>query len=151
MTEPAYPFRLSENALDYQFESVSTQRTIAKIIQFTPFPDNALLYNLALGDVLPDGTFDDSTVSNNMDMNRVMATVFQALLTFFERYPSKLVYFQGSDEVGIRTRLYRVLIARELAKALQLFTIYGRLVDDSIEEFIPNCDYIGFIFQRKPS
>lgn len=151
MNEPAYPFRISDDALDYQFESVSEQRIIAKIVQFTPFADNALLYNLGLGDVLPDGTLDDSTVTNNRDMNRVMATVFRTIVVFFEHYPSKLVYFQGSDKGGVRTRLYRVLIARELDKAVELFTIYGRCANDSIEEFVPNREYIGFIFQRKPS
>ncbi|MVM29852.1 hypothetical protein GO755_07400 [Spirosoma sp. HMF4905] len=151
MNEPSYPFLISNDALDYQFESVSEQRTINKAIQFTPFPDNAILYNLALGDLQPDGTLSDSVVSNNHDMNRVMATVFQALLTFFEHYPSKLVYFQGSDGEGIRTRLYRILIARQLDQATDLFAIYGRRANNSVEEFEPNQDYTGFIFQRKSS
>ncbi|ADB41443.1 DUF6934 family protein [Spirosoma linguale] len=149
MNEPAYPFDMSSDALNYRFNSVSKQYTIAKRIQFTPFPDNALLYNLALGDVMPDGNLDDSIVSNNQDLNRVMATVFQAIVSFFDRYPSKLVYFQGSDEAGIRTRLYRVLITRELNKAAELFTIYGCDANNSIEEFILNRDYVGFILQRK--
>lgn len=100
---------------------------------------------------MPDGTLDDSTVSNNQDMNRIVATVFRAILTFFEHYSTKLIYFQGSDMKGVRTRLYRVLIARELDKATELFTIYGRRMDDLIEAFAPNNDYIGLVFQRKPS
>ncbi|GAB2548464.1 DUF6934 family protein [Spirosoma aerophilum] len=151
MNEPAYPFDVSNDALNYQFTSVGKEHTISKRIQFTPFPDNALLYNLALGDVMPDGNLDDSIISNNQDLNRVMATVFRAILSFFDRYPSKLVYFQGSDEAGIRTRLYRVLITRELDKATELFTIYGCDASKSIEEFTPNRDYTGFIFQRRTS
>ncbi len=82
MTEPAYSFHVSEDALNYTFDSISEHKIIAKAIQFKPFSDNALFFNLGLGDVLFDGTLDDSTISNNHDMNRIMATVFQAILTF---------------------------------------------------------------------
>lgn len=82
-------------------------------------------------------------------MNRIMATVFKAILIFFEKYPNKLVYFKGSDETGLRTRLYRVLISRELEHATKMFAIYGQLTEDSYEEFALNRPYIAFIFQLK--
>ncbi len=149
MTEPAYPFHISEDALNYQFDSVSEFRTIHKIVEFRPLSNNPIFYNLALLDLNEDGTVDDLVVSNNQDMKRVIATIFQAMLTFFNKYPNKLVYFQGSDETGLRIRLYRIIIARELEEAQKLFEIYGQLPDKTYEEFIPDRSYIAFIFQLR--
>ena len=104
---------------------------------------------MALVDVQNDGTTNDSVVSNNCDMPTVLATVTNVLLIFFERYPRKLVYFSGSDEQGYRNRLYRIVISRELDKAIELFEIYGQLPNKSIEEFRINQPYKAFIFQKR--
>lgn len=149
MNEPTYPLVISNNALAYRFDSISDQLIIHKAIEFSPFPSNAIFYNLALLDIEEGGTANDLAVSNNQDMNRVIATVFKAILLFFEKYPNKLVYFKGSDETGLRTRLYRVLISRELEKVNKMFAVYGQLTEDTYEEFIPNRPYIAFIFQLK--
>jgi hypothetical protein len=149
MNEPAYPLLISTDALIYKFDSVSDQRLIHKAIEFSAFPTNAIFYNLALVDIEDDGTTNDLVISNNQDMNRVMATVFKAMRLFFDKYPNKLVYFRGSDETGLRTRLYRVLISRELEEATKMFVIYGQLSEYSYEEFSPNRPYIAFIFQLK--
>lgn len=92
---------------------------------------------------------DDLAITDNQDMSRVMATVFQTMLVFLEKYPNKLVYFKGSDESGVRTRLYRILITREIEQALKLFDIYGQLSSSSYEQFTPDRPYITFIFQLK--
>lgn len=105
MNEPAYPLLISPDALIYKFDSVSDQHLIHKAIEFSAFPLNPIFYNLALVDVEDDGTTNDLAISNNQDMNRVIATVFKAMQVFFEKHPNKLVYFKGSDETGIRTRL----------------------------------------------
>lgn len=149
MNEPAYPFIPSDDALSYTFKSISSYKVINKLVEFRPFPDNPIFYNVALLDLNEDGTVDDSSVSNNEDMRRVLATVFQSMLIFFKKNPNKLIYFQGSDAIGLRTRLYRILIARELGQALTLFEIYGQLPDKTYEEFALNRPYIAFIFQLR--
>ncbi|MCX6213174.1 hypothetical protein [Spirosoma sp.] len=151
MNEPAYTLQISSDVLSFTFDSVSSQNVIHKAIEFSPFPANAIFYNLALLDVDEDGTTNDLAISNNQDMNRVIATVFKAMRAFFEKHPNKLVYFKGSDETGIRTRLYRALISRELEQASEMFAIYGQLTEDTYEEFAPNRPYIAFIFQLKHS
>ena len=148
MTELAYPFRGSEDALDYHFKSISELKVVDKAISFRPFAENPIFYNMALVDVVGDGV-DDLAVTNNQDMSRVMATVFQTMLAFFEKYPNKLVYFKGSDEDGVRTRLYRILIARELEKVSELFDVYGQLSGSRYEKFTLSRPYIAFIFQLK--
>lgn len=149
MNEPAYTLQISSDALSFKFDSVSPQSVIHKIIEFSPFPTNAIFYNLALLDINEDGTTSDLAISNNQDTNRVIATVFKAMRVFFEKHPNKLVYFKGSDETGLRTRLYRVLISRELEQATNMFAIYGQLSDEIYEELAPDRPYIAFIFQLK--
>ncbi len=149
MTEPPYPFLVSNNALDYSFESVSDSKIVNKAIAFQMFPGNPIFYNMALVDVDDTGKINDLAISNNQDMARVLATVLNALLTFFGKYPNKLVHFKGSDEEGFRIRLYRIVIARELSKANELSEIYGQLSTGSYEYFQPNRPYIAFIFQLR--
>jgi hypothetical protein len=149
MNEPAYPFTVSDDALDYSFESVSDQKVITKVIRFNPFRANPIFYNMALVDVLDDGTTNDLVVSNNQDMPVILATVAKALLMFFDHYPRKLIYFTGSDEQGYRNRLYRIVVSRELGKVVELFDIYGQLPDESFEDFQPNRPYKAFIFQKR--
>ncbi len=73
MNEPAYPFRSRTDGLFFSFHSVSEEKVVPKLIIYTPV-DN-LIYNLALVDVMPDGSLADNVTTNNQDMNRVMATV----------------------------------------------------------------------------
>lgn len=71
---------------------------IHKVIEFSPFPANAIFYNLALLNINEDGTVSDLSVSNNQDMPKVMATVFKALTYFFEKwFTSKEVTIQVYD------------------------------------------------------
>jgi len=96
--------------------------------------------------VQADGSLADDVTTNNRDLNQVLATVIQTMLAFSDQYPDKLIYFQGSDDR--RTRLYRILIARELDEAQRLFNIYGKLNDEQYEPFIKGQQYVGFLFQR---
>ena len=144
MNEPAYPFRIRTDGLLFSFYSVSEEKIIQKLVVYTPVDD--LIYNLALVDVMPDGSLADNVTTNNQDVRRVIATVIQTVLAFFERYSDGLVYFQGSDDV--RTRFYRILITRELEQASQLFTIYGKTADGRYELFIKGEPYVGFLFQQ---
>lgn len=82
-------------------------------------------------------------------MAKILATVVKTLLSFFERYPQKLVHFNGNDAEGIRTRLYRIAIHRELNKASALFEVYGQLSDEVFEAFQANRPDKAFILQKK--
>ena len=144
MNEPAYPFRIRTDGLLFSFYSVSEEKIILKLVVYTPVDD--LIYNLALVDVMPDGSLADNVTTNNQDVRRVIATVIQTVLAFFERYSDGLVYFRGSDDV--RTRFYRILITRELEQASQPFSIYGKTADGKYELFIKGEPYVGFLFQQ---
>lgn len=119
MKEKFYPFRASEDYLFYYFESRSSERIIAKGVQFEQIGRST--YNLAFGDLDVDGALDDLVISDNGDMQKVMATVAQVIVTFFGAYKSKQIYFTGSSTA--RTRLYRVILNREIANWSDVFDI----------------------------
>ena len=56
-------------------------------------------------------------------MEKVIATVVQTLFVFFEKYPDNDVYFEGSTLS--RTRLYRIILSKELTDAKKVFVIQG--------------------------
>jgi hypothetical protein len=148
MNYPSYPFTQSEDALCFDFASISEQKVIQKRVIYSRIGPPTL-YNLAMGDVGEDGILNDAVRSNNDDLPEVIATVFQTLLAFFRIHPNSRVLFRGSDPKGFRTRLYRIIISRELNKLAQLFEIYGVYENASIEAFEPNKPYIAFIIKLK--
>jgi hypothetical protein len=149
MNAPAYEFLTTSDALAFEFDSVSATRTIRKVVVYDRFPNVPFLFNLSLADQCPDGFLDDLARTNNDDLERVMATVGQTLFVFFERYPNAVVYFTGSTEA--RTRLYQIIIAKELADAQQWFVIQG-VTNDGAESFQPNKSYKAFLLTwKKPA
>jgi hypothetical protein len=98
MNEPSYPFKSIEDKFTFEFESVSNEKTIRKLIQFRLIDSNLTLYNLALVDVLDDKTVSDLSISNNLDMPKVLSTVFQSITYFFEKNSTAKVLIQGSTK-----------------------------------------------------
>ena len=131
MNEKSYPFKISTANIRYSFESVSEEKVIEKAVIFveTDYPN---IYNLALVDVLEDRTESDITVSNNNDLETVMATVIKIIDDFLNKFPDKSVIFRGSDLR--RTRLYRIIISREYESISEYFKILG-LKDGSFHQF----------------
>lgn len=146
MKQQYYKYLRDEECLWFEFESVSKQKTVRKVVIYTPFQDNPDIFNLALADAFPDGSFSDKSVTNNEDMEKVMATVIRTLLRFFEKHSSKMVYVEGSTIE--RTRLYRIIISRELSEIEKIFTIYGLLEFDT-EVFRKNQNYNAFVITLK--
>ncbi len=101
---------------------------------------------MALGDILENGEVSDLTVSNNADMEKVIATIVQTMFCFFEKHPECFIYFKGSTPE--RTRLYRIIISRELQEASKIFQIYG-IIDSEITNFELNCSYDSFVIALK--
>ncbi len=146
MKSEFYNFNANESALSFEFQSVSDKKIINKIVVYSPFPDNPQLFNLALGDILENGEVSDLIVSNNADMEKVIATIVQTMFCFFEKHPECFIYFKGSTPE--RTRLYRIIISRELQEANKVFQIYG-ILDSEITVFQLNCSYDSFVIALK--
>lgn len=57
-----------------------------------------------IGDMLPDGSVDDKSISNNGDIVKVLATVVSILRNFIDENPQAYIAFTGSTNE--RTKLY---------------------------------------------
>jgi hypothetical protein len=130
----------------FEFISEGRRGAIRKLIEFqeTTNPD---VYNLAFGDFNPQTQeINDLAVSDNGDTEKVLATVVNAVYTFFNNYPDVFVYATGSTKA--RTRLYRMGITRFYDEMEKDFYLYGQIGDDFFE-FEIGKDYDGFLAQRK--
>lgn len=58
MDKPYYPFEIFENALRFRFNSISSEKTVEKVISFSKTQFDGI-YNLSLLDVLADGSESD--------------------------------------------------------------------------------------------
>ena len=105
-----YNLLTDAKATTFAFTSVGPKGSIPKLIQFRPFPSSRL-YNLAFGDRIGQTTdLDDSTVSDNGDTEKILATVVHAIYEFTTRYPDAAVYATGSTTA--RTRLYKMSLTK---------------------------------------
>ncbi|RTQ46091.1 hypothetical protein EJV47_23365 [Hymenobacter gummosus] len=141
MDKPFYQFQvIGADARRYTFTSVGP-RPVDKLVLYseTDIPD---VFNLALADVEADGSLSYTSVRNNGDLERILATVAQTLPLFFAQYPTALVAFSGSTPS--RTRLYQIVLAREVQAVSDDFVISG-LRGSSLEPFVPNQAYDGFV------
>ena len=136
----------STDRLEFRFDSVSATKTVKKIITFTCISDHLVFYNLAFGDLKEYDRMDDLSVSNNADMEKVIATVLQSVYLFFREYPNALLYIEGST--AERTRLYRIIISKELNEFQEDFEIFG-MIEAEAESFTRNRPYTAFVVKVK--
>ena len=146
MNEPSYPFSRVEDRFVFEFDSISDTKIVKKLVEFRLIDANMALYNLALVDIMSDGTASDLSVSNNQDMPKVLATVFRALLYFFDKNPQSKVLIQGSTKS--RTRLYQMAIVKYLLEIEHKFSIWG-FIEEDFENFVKGKNYEGFIIGQK--
>jgi hypothetical protein len=147
MEKPVYSIEMSSKGLWYEFESVSNEKTIKKVVCYYPFKENADLFELSFGDLQDDGTINVFAVSNNQDTTLILNTVIGTLDSFFELYPQKSVLFTGSSES--RNRLYRAVISKALQLYSDKYQVLGISFDDEPELFLPNKNYFAFQISLK--
>jgi hypothetical protein len=146
MKFPKYIYSTEDQLLYYEFTSEGPKGKIKKIVEYTPTSFENV-YNLAFGDYDEeiDG-INDTSVTNNGDSQKVLATVASTVYAFTGRYPNAVVHATGSTNV--RTRLYRMGITNNLTEIAADFRVFG-LKDDEWEEFIVGEDYEAFLITRK--
>lgn len=102
MGTPPYKYE-KQNQVSYSFVSKGRRGVITKIVQFTPTSINGI-FNLAYGDLLPEGDIDDKANSNNGDMIKVLGTVIEIVKEFTSTKGNIKIVFAGST--AVRTKLY---------------------------------------------
>lgn len=144
MKEKFYPFEASEDYMRFSFESRSQDRVVAKSVEFNRI--GAKTYNLAFGDVDENGDLNDLVVTDNGDMRKVLSTIAQIVITFLGVYAERQVFFTGSSPA--RTRLYRVVLSREVDSWASIFEIRG-IHDGKAIPFQSNIAFESFFVKRK--
>ncbi|MBS1665146.1 MAG: hypothetical protein JST68_29135 [Bacteroidetes bacterium] len=126
------------------------QKRIRKVVDFSLF-GIIDTYNLAFGDLLPDGSIDDEVNSNNGDIVRVLSTVVAILKDFTAANSRANIVFTGSTEG--RMRLYTRILRTYYATFVKEFEIKAIVMqgDNYVEvEFDSRgWGYAVFIIKRK--
>ncbi len=144
MKHPSYPFKADSNLTSFTFESKRASTSITKLVEFSLIQGR--VYNLAFGDVDEDGELNDSVISDNKDMELVLATVMSIVIVFFETYPDNVVFFTGSSRS--RTRLYQIIIRKEYHSLSERFVIEG--IENGFRETMkPGKNYDAFLIRMK--
>ena len=139
------PYLFTEiQPLVYTFVSKGPKGVIKKFVVYQP-TDSPDEYSIALLDETAAG-FSDSTVSDNKDMDRVLATVIETMTLFLDQNPYASLVFTGSSEA--RTRLYRAVVSRYVDRVSEKFDIYG-VVNDDYEKFVVSRPYTSFIIRLR--
>lgn len=146
MDESPYSFFAEPIEIRYDFDSVSDTKLVKKIVRLTEISLPGV-FNLALLDLLDDGSESDLSVTDNNDLRTVLATVMRIIDNFLIKFPDKIVTIRGSDKR--RTRLYRIVIGRELDAIKQRFVVFGEFQDGQLEYFEPNANCVRFLIILK--
>jgi hypothetical protein len=153
-----YKTETTVDSLFFTFESVG-DKLILKVVEYTKLnpvyvglPIGTDVYNLAFGDWNDAiGDYEDTIESKNGDMEKVLATVANTALKFWEEYPDFNIFFQGSFSHGEhprRTRLYQMKINKYFDEISQTVNIRG-YGEKGWEDFESGINYTAFLISPK--
>ncbi len=145
MKQPYYPFEASkEGILKYSFESQGI-KIITKVVEFQPITES--IYNLAFGD-FDENTkeYYDDVRSNNNDIRKVFATIFQISNHFFVQNPNKAIYLEGNTPT--KQKLYQRIIKNNIADLENNFILFG-VIGEEFESLDFTKNYDAFIIKLK--
>lgn len=146
MNLPRYEYVTESAAEFFKFTSEGIKGNIKKLVVYTQTLESNI-YNLAFGDYNEDNdSINDEVITDNKDMQKVLATVASTLYIFADKHPNTWVYATGISEA--RTRLYRIGITTNLEEILQDFEVYG-LNGQTWKAFKKGEEYQAFLVKRK--
>ena len=146
MRNEQYDVEMTSLFAAFEFISEGKNGKIHKIIRYTEYEKSGV-FNLGFGDKIGEtDQFDDKTVTNNGDTEKVLATVAATIPKFLDEYPEAIIYVKGSS--FSRTRLYRTRISNTLDEITKSYDVLGSL-DDNWERFRQNRDYSAFLITKK--
>jgi hypothetical protein len=130
----------------FQFTSAGLAGPVTRQVRFTGQKD-AGIYNLDLRDLPVTQKDDPGRVTDQGDMNTVLATLVQIIEIYTERYPRRSIRLKGDTEE--KAHLYRMTLDHHLDILCPLFII-------NLEEQVSvsgddqKIDNIAFVLKRKP-
>jgi hypothetical protein len=143
---PSYPLTISADKLLFRFVSTGSAGNIVKLVRYEAMPTG--LWNLGFGDANEDESdFDDSIVTNNNDMRKVLQTVFKTILLFTDAYPNRKIYIEPVDKR--RKLLYNRAFYETHEDVASIFLILAVAEGMSgAEKYDPQKEYDAFVLKR---
>lgn len=140
MNIEGYDLEPTDDDTTFNFSNDGPSGSFPMGVQFTQPKRIAPFWNLAFGvwkEVEKDGIIekelDDFAVTDNGNRDEILGTVINSLFKFWDRYPDRLVIFEGSTYA--RTRLYKGIINRYKDDLSNRIDFFG--YDPSIKQFVP--------------
>jgi hypothetical protein len=127
-----------EDVVRYYFYSEPLQKRVLKVVKFTPI-GVLNFYNVALADVLDDGSMTDQKTSKDFDRDLIITTVTRIMLDFLDIHPYAKLSFQGNTPA--KTRLYRMALSiffEKLSAILNAYGVWQKEEGFDFEPFKPN-------------
>ncbi len=143
MITDSYEYINIRNKPFYYFESEGIQGKIQKIVMFTPLKNK--YWNLGFGD-LQGYEINDSVVSNNHDIVKLISTVAKIAYEFSDKFPKRGIEITPVDEK--RKNLYNHVFRRNYETISTNFYMIG--INNSVAEaYSPKKNYEKFRLKRK--
>jgi hypothetical protein len=132
----------------YEFFSDGPNGNIKKVVEFYKLDGyEEEVYNLAFGDWdEKDHHIDDLANTNNLDRDKVLATVAATVMEFMKDHPRAIILARGSTRS--RTRLYQMGIARIWDQISLLFEIQGN-INSTWQPFQKGVNFDAFLLKGK--
>lgn len=147
MSLKKYPYKTNAAFLDFEFDSEGPKGLIHKVARFTRVEDTPEVYNFGFGDLDElTGEISDTTVSNNGDGDKILATTAGIIIAFTERFPNASIFIEGTS--ASRTRRYQMGISKYWKEIKDILEIYG-YKDGKWEAFQRGVNYQAFVGSRK--
>ena len=111
------------------------------------------VYNLGFGVLKVNSEtgieeIDDKVKTNNGDRDKILATVAYTALSFFDKHPNTIIYFEGNSPSRIRT--YRMALNHHFEELMKDFLIRGYTEEEYLpEEFEKDKNYVAFLIEKK--
>lgn len=120
MLNDHYPYHASSRKTRFFFESDGLQGKVIKVVIFRQLDERR--WNLGFGD-WKRGKVEDSIVTNNNDVLKVLNTVAKATYDFFTEHQQSIVVINPVDEK--RKRLYNHVFQRRFHEIAPNFVVLG--------------------------
>jgi hypothetical protein len=143
-----YSFVKQPDKYHYEFFSKGPNGRIRKVVEYSRVQEfRSDVFSLAFGDWDEEkNCIDDQSISNNDDMDKVLATVAATITDFMKAYPEAIIFAEGSTPS--RTRLYQMRIAKLLHAINEHFEIKG-FINNSWQPFQKGVNYSGFFLKAR--
>ena len=146
MLKESYTYISFKRKTFHIFRSEGDNGSIPKMVIFSYAGKK--LWNLGFGDLQPDGDIDDSIVSNNNDLIKVISTVAKIAYEFSDKYPLRSIQIKPVDEK--RRKLYNHVFRRNyniINIDFEIIGVNGRRGED----YSPKKFYESFKLNRRLS